>query len=74
MINLKKNFFQFYFSLSDLVSQGWHECVECLRSSQAMAPPTIRLEANRSEAWKCLIKAFLLRIETAVVDDSVLRC
>lgn len=39
-----------------------------------MAPPTIRLEASRSEAWKCLIKAFLLRIETAVVDDSVLRC
>lgn len=39
-----------------------------------MAPPTIRLEASRSEAWKCLIKAFLLRIETAVVDDSVLQC
>lgn len=39
-----------------------------------MAPPTIRLEANHSEAWKCLIKAFLLRIETAVVDDSVLQC
>lgn len=41
-----------------------------LRSSQAMAPPTIRLEASRSEAWKWLMKLFSLGIQTAVVDEQ----